>query len=53
MSKTVLNLIAAVCFVIAAVSFLVTGPLWLGILFTVLAVSSFVQFGMGRTRGTA
>jgi hypothetical protein len=52
MSKTVLNLIAAVCFVIAAVAFLATGPLWLGILFAALAVLSFVQFAMARGRST-
>ena len=52
MSKTTLNLIAAVCFVVAAAASLVTGPLWLGLLFVVLAVLSFVQYGTARTRET-
>ncbi len=53
MSKTTLNLIAGVAFVVAAVPDFIAGALWLGILFAVLAVFSLVQFGQARTRGTA
>jgi hypothetical protein len=53
MSKNALNLIAAIGFTIAAVAFLVTDPIWLGVLFAVLAVLSFAQVAVARTRGTA
>lgn len=48
MNRRTLNLIAAVCFVVAAVAFYVTGPLWLGILFTVLVALSIYQVASGR-----
>jgi hypothetical protein len=40
MSKTTLNWIAAGLFAFAAIADFITGPLWLGILFAVLAVIS-------------
>jgi hypothetical protein len=43
MSKSTLNWIAAALFVVAAVGNYVGGPLWLAILFTVLAVLSVFQ----------
>jgi hypothetical protein len=48
MSKRLLNLIATVCFVVAAIAFYVTGPLWLGILFTVLVILSLYQTLAGQ-----
>jgi len=47
MNRGILNLIAAVCFVIAAVAFWVTGPIWLAILFTVVALLSIGQVVTG------
>jgi len=48
MNRRTLNLIAGVCFVIAAVAFYVTGPLWLAILFTVLVLLTGYQLAAAR-----
>jgi membrane protein implicated in regulation of membrane protease activity len=49
-SKTTLNAIAAVLFVIAAVLLFIGGSTILGILFAVLAVLSVVQLMAARRR---
>ena len=48
MNRRTLNLIAAVCFLIAGVAFLLTGPVWLGILFLVLLALSVYQVATAR-----
>jgi hypothetical protein len=48
MNRRTLNIIAAICFVIAAIAFYATGPIWLGVLFTVLIVLTVYQLATGR-----
>jgi hypothetical protein len=48
MSGFGLNVIACVCFVIAAVAFYITGPLWLASLFTVLVLLTAYQLYRAR-----
>jgi hypothetical protein len=49
MSKTTLNTIAAVLFVIAAVLLLVSGRIFLGIIFALLAAISVYQLAGARS----
>jgi hypothetical protein len=48
MSGFGLNVIAFVCFIIAAVATYITGPLWLAILFTALVLLTGYQLYRAR-----